>query len=494
MRLHLPHKTFVPREDKLLYFFVSVSLVVSLFFSVPAGVPDAVNLLRLTVTIAALFACCMFFVSTGPWIFTLFILLPLRGFQFGSFSGGGAIRIGDIIIGYMFVIWLIGRITRNETPCIIRSCLDVFIILFIGFYLCALAWSSNSDLGLLRVAKFVRNFLFYILVRELFIAGFAKSYQKLTAALVFTAIPMAITYILVILPGVSFNDIAALYHKKVLSSTDLSFMRTSASTYSAGAGLFLSGPQTWLTLTAVFVFGTLESTTKGLNGFLKVVLIILLFLGATIITLSRSAMILVTAIVTVLLVGSHAVGLKRNRKLLLLIIALSGIVLISLGGHKLISKRFTNPFKDGSWEQRVDLGAISFKAFLQHPVIGIGPGSNYSWQQLYTTQEPSRLPDNMYLNILSETGFIGFILFLCILFIWMKNLVLCIADRRLGTYFRNIAVTILAFSVGYLSIALIGQEFEAFECWIMLGITSALSAIRKYNLFKAFPVLHGLNQ
>jgi O-antigen ligase len=126
----------------------------------------------------------------------------------------------------------------------------------------------------------------------------------------------------------------------------------------------------------------------------------------------------------------------------------------------------------------MDLAKVAVNAYTYRPIIGIGAGSNFSWQKLYADNIPSRLVDNLYLTILSEVGTVGFILFLIILFLWMRYLFLCLIDTGQDDFVRNVAIVILALSMGYLGVALIGQEFESFEAWIMLGIASAIRNIQ----------------
>ena len=105
-------------------------------------------------------------------------------------------------------------------------------------------------------------------------------------------------------------------------------------------------------------------------------------------------------------------------------------------------------------------------------------GSNFTWQSLYAEQTASRVPDNLYLNILSEVGLVGSISFLAIIFLWLKYLFSCLKDGKADIYMRNISLAIFAFSLTYLLAALISQEFESFEAWIMLGVASAIRHIQ----------------
>jgi hypothetical protein len=424
--------------------------------------------------ITAIFLAFIVFHSTKTWIPILFILLAIRDINLGSIFGAGGIKIGDIFIVYIFSIWLFSNIFTHKSLKFIRSKLDFFIILFIVFYIISLLWSSDLELGFLRVSKFIRNFCFYILIRELLIENFRDSYKKVTFCFIITGISMGIVYIFVIMQGASLSDIGALFQKEVLSSTDLGFARK----YETGGGILISGPSNWLALAASFTFGSIGLTKTKLMRSIQIFLIPIMVFMSTIITLSRSAMMMVSLIFAILLIGNYKIGLKENKRILIFIMLSFLIIGSVLGIQKIIFSRFAAPFEDSSWYQRVDLGEIAIKAFLYSPIIGIGPGSNFSWQSQYTDQVPSRLVDNLYLTILSEVGSIGFMIFMIIVFLWIKYLFYCFAYTKSDLYIRNISLVIFAFSISYLSIALIGQEFESFEAWIMLGITSAVRNIQ----------------
>ncbi|MDD5129529.1 MAG: O-antigen ligase family protein [Candidatus Omnitrophica bacterium] len=432
------------------------------------------QLLQVITIASGLFLAGLAFKSDKTWIPILFILLPMRGFQLGSVWGAGAIRAGDIFIAYIFLLWLFKYAHKDKPGNFIRSKLDLFIVLFLVFYMLSLFWSSKIDLGLIRVMKFIRNFCFFLLIRELFIKDFRDNYKKLVICSMVMGLAVGLVYLFSIFKDVTPLQFNSLYEKEVLTSIDLGFWRKRIT----GGGIFLNGASNFLMLSGVFIFGSLVLAQNKFKRWLKIVLIIFMFSVASIGTLSRSAMVSVALILVILLVGNYKINLKQNKRFFISIVLFFAIVIFSLGVHKLVLKRFVNPFQDGSWAQRVDLAKVALKGFWHSPVIGIGPGSNFTWQSLYAEQVASRVPDNLYLNILSEVGAVGFLLFLVIIFLWLECLIKCMQDRDADIYLRNICLAIFAFGLSYLLAALISQEFESFEAWIMLGITSAICSIR----------------
>ena len=436
------------------------------------------ELLQVMVCLIGALLAVVCFGSQKAWIPVLFGFLLIRDLSLGSVLNAGGVKIGDLFIFYLFLLWVLNILFNRLQPHILRSKLDFIILCFVVFYAFSLFWSSDFIFGLIRVIKFIRNFCFFILIRELFIKDFWDSYRKTTTCFILGGIILIIAYVAVIFQNVKIESIVALFHQKSLCSTDLLFLRK----WTTSCGIFIAGPQFWLLLSSILTFGLLGITKSKFLRFAEVCLFLFMILGATFMTLNRSAMIMTCIIFLVLLIGSFKVGIKENKWILIGIVSLFALVVLVSGGHKLVIKRFSNPFKDGSWLGRVELASAAIKGFKQSPIIGIGSGSNFTMQSFYTTQQPSRLPDNLYLNILSETGLVGFGLFLTIVFLWLKNLFNCVLDVRMSPQVRSVSLVILAFSIGYLSIALIGQEFENFECWIMLGITAALIKIREKQL------------
>lgn len=61
----------------------------------------------------------------------------------------------------------------------------------------------------------------------------------------------------------------------------------------------------------------------------------------------------------------------------------------------------------------------AFQAFLQHPFAGVGFGG---WPMSHGLEDISLHPHNIFLEILSETGLIGFVLFIAFLYLVVRNL------------------------------------------------------------------------
>jgi O-antigen ligase len=76
---------------------------------------------------------------------------------------------------------------------------------------------------------------------------------------------------------------------------------------------------------------------------------------------------------------------------------------------------------DNSLNERFSYYQTALQAFWQHPLIGVGFGG---WPLFHGLGDVSIHPHNIFLEILSETGLIGLILFLIFLFLCTKRILL----------------------------------------------------------------------
>ena len=161
----------------------------------------------------------------------------------------------------------------------------------------------------------------------------------------------------------------------------------------------------------------------------------------------------------------------------------------ALGLGEIYHKRFKSAFKDGSWRERVLYYRAAADAFSESPILGIGVGSNYSWQHNYPEIAiKSRTVHSAYFLVLSELGLSGFIIFILIIYFWTKYLWGCIRNTNADPCLRSISVTIFAFSVSFLLYIFLVGEFEAFEPWLVMAIASAIINLRVPTVGRVYPI------
>ena len=385
--------------------------------------------------------------------------------------GEGSLKIGDIFIAYVFSLWLIRDLFIRNSTRFLKSKLDLFITIFIFLNIFSLFWSTDIEYGLLRVIKLIRNFMFYIIIRELFITDFMGSYKKATASYIVTGIVLMTVYMSVVLLFGGFSDFLSLYQKETLTSLDLGALRARAT----GGGFLISGPAMWFFITAILVFGSLMLSNTRTVKILKILLIIMFVLGA-ILTLQRSLLVMVIIMFLFLLAGSLYLKSKRNILLVSVIFVVFAVMGSVLGFGDIIEKRFVNAFEDSSWTQRTEFYESAIDAFRQNPLLGIGAGSNYSWQGTYAEigENRSRIVHSAYLLVLSEVGILGLVIFLFIIYFWIRYLWNCIKNTNCVPYLRSICMVLFAFSASYLVYIVQVGEFEEFEVWFVMAIASAI--------------------
>ena len=133
----------------------------------------------------------------------------------------------------------------------------------------------------------------------------------------------------------------------------------------------------------------------------------------------------------------------------------------------------------------------SLNIFLDHPVLGVGPGQT----NLYTTQygnelgikmlEGTRRAHNMYLEELSDTGILGFTIFMSIVLFTMYQLVK--VRRRWARSRPDIAFTASGFLlaiIAYLSTAVFLHLSYVRYYWLLLALAGAT-----VHIFRAAPLL-----
>ena len=448
------------------------------FLGDPSNVKE---MLAPTILIAAVFLALAAPSSRKIWIPALIGLMLIRDFNLGPMFGGGTLKIGDIFIAYLFALWLLGDIFIKDSSGFVKSKLDLFVVLFILFNMCSLLWSTDLEYGLLRCMKLIRNFLFYIIIRELFIRDFMGSYTRITVAYMGTGLLLLVVHAFVVLLAGGFSDFLSLGQKATLTSVDLGALRARAT----GGGFLISGSSMWFMITGTVIFGSLVLTDSSIARRLKILLVLLIF-AAAVLTLSRSTLIMLAILLILLFLGNVYLRLKRN------IIAISVILVIftafgaTLGIGNIFQKRFTNSFQDGSWTQRLDMYRPAVDAFVENPVAGIGAGSNYSWQANYPEigGNRSRIVHSAYLLVLSEAGLLGSILLIVIIYFWLRYLWGCIRNCDCGPRLRSICMALLAFSISYLVYVSTVGEFEDFEPWLVMAIASAVKNLKVSTMNK----------
>lgn len=137
------------------------------------------------------------------------------------------------------------------------------------------------------------------------------------------------------------------------------------------------------------------------------------------------------------------------------------ILLVGIGAYQFFSLEDTlqdfvdhsvNLFEGASYEERMDTFEIAERAWTEHPVIGIGPGSfgPYAANHPYIVPTDGfRIVNNVYLEILAESGVLGLAVFAVIILILILRTLKAIKLAK-DKFTKTILIGLLAAFAGIL--------------------------------------------
>ena len=144
-------------------------------------------------------------------------------------------------------------------------------------------------------------------------------------------------------------------------------------------------------------------------------------------------------------------------------------------------------------KSRFGIQQAMFKVFLKNPITGTGYGlqafesrkhypvwakrDNWEFRVMYLNQNDERFPPgyNIYLRLLSETGFIGFMIFCVLLiqiFLWCYNNL-----NKHNLYSTVILISTIGFSLNWLKM----DSFRIYAFWLCLALIFLLESKKTKN-------------
>ncbi len=134
------------------------------------------------------------------------------------------------------------------------------------------------------------------------------------------------------------------------------------------------------------------------------------------------------------------------------------VVIVLFSNNKFMQSRIHNTSitKEWSLTNRIDSYKVALVIIKDNFIFGVGPRQSvkqteaYNQIHVYQSNE-SRHLHSMYLNVFAEFGFVGFVLFFCIIFLILKNLFL--------EYKRENSILALCMIFAWISL-LIGDSFD----------------------------------
>lgn len=220
-----------------------------------------------------------------------------------------------------------------------------------------------------------------------------------------------------------------------------------------------------------------------------------LIFGGVMLTFSRGAMLTAVVIFGLLacfrffrpvhvVVGALGLGL-----LVLAIDPQAALRFESLGGAKNLLVGRTTVYKepasrqtgipDTSVVRRYELNVATWHVFLDHPILGVGPGHFAEYYSLAYSNRVGLIEQlkkyrghNLYLETLAETGILGFVSFLAIILAIMHGLWRA-SRASIGSEFADTAIAFFLSLTAYLISAVFVHLSYQRYFWLLLALCSA---------------------
>lgn len=420
------------------------------------------------------------FNNVSKKIFVLFLLsiflLPLE--RIGSFELSGLnIRISQILILIIFFIYTLYCFYKKEWKIKISYPL-VLYILFLVIALISICFAREKTRGI--IVLFFFAFMILVPLVSVFMVDTKRKLKITLYILLISSFIFSLFGFFQFLGDIvglspSITGLAARYTKEVLG-----FPRIQSTfiepLYFAN---YLLIP---LLISFFFILKRIDPK-KNIYFFI----LFLVSLVTLILTVSKGAILsLAIIIAAILFFQVRSIFSKKNIPYLLLIIIfivfLGGAVYSSLSSKPDIEKYYTKAYDivmGASVTERQDAYTIAWEAFDKHPVIGIGLGNFGPYFSGYPNSPPSfgwPIVNNQYLEVLSETGVIGFIFF--ILFILSIFYYSVKAYRDTDDDFLK--TVLLALSFAFLGVLIQYMTFSTLyimHVWILIGLILATQQI-----------------
>jgi O-antigen ligase len=418
----------------------------------------------------------MWFSSFSKKIFLVFLLviflLPLE--RIGSIMISGVnIRISQILVVLIFLAYLFYSFYKKELKIKISYPL-VFYIIFLAVGLLSLCFAKDMWRGIVILA-----FLSFMILAPYVVIISLSTRRRLKIALY---VLLASSFIFSIFGlfqfggdmiglSPSITGLASRYTKEVLG-----FPRIQSTfiepLYFAN---YLLIP---LLLSFFFILKRIDPKKN-----IYFVIFFLVSLIAMILTISKGALLALAIIVFVILIFQiRSVFSKKNLpyllSILLFVSLVGGIVYSSLSAKPDIEKYYKKAYDivmGASISERQDAYVVAWEAFDKHPVIGIGVGNFGPYFSGYPINPPEfgwPITNNQYLEILSETGIVGFSTFMLFILSIFYYSVKAFRNTE-DDFFKTV---LLALNLAFLGVLIQYMTFSTLyimHIWILIGLILA---------------------
>ncbi len=192
--------------------------------------------------------------------------------------------------------------------------------------------------------------------------------------------------------------------------------------------------------------------------------------------LSQTRIAALAAVVGIAVVGLLTAWISENRKMLVGSVVLVGVVAAvfapfvmqrSLGfmpSPGEFVRMVTDPaylINSINWQGRRVIWAILWGAFLTSPVWGLGLGSAATLLRSYFGERGVSVPHNEYIRLATDTGFIGLVLFVTAIGIWLVAAIRM--SRHQQGYVREYAIAAAGLAAAWLVVAITDNAIDYYN-------------------------------
>lgn len=142
-----------------------------------------------------------------------------------------------------------------------------------------------------------------------------------------------------------------------------------------------------------------------------------------------------------------------------------------------------NVFSGASYSERVETFELAYKAWIDHPWIGIGPGSfgpQTSYHPFVVPEHGYKIVNNLYLELLAETGILGLGLFVMTVILLLFR-TFKVWRMTKDKYLRALLVGLLAAFVGILVQYNTFSILYIMHVWFVIGMLLVVQNIILYE-------------
>ena len=406
----------------------------------------------------------------------MILTIPLHTFRFGGEEE--FIRLSEIAFIPLFFWWVALRfLNKSREPMTIRK---EFLLLAV-YLLINIASTTNSMFPAISIKRII--ILTYLFLFTYIVTDIVNNKEKINIVIKAMILISGLSGIIAMAQSV-FPQLIIFTHVPIGRFFGITFYR---------AGVGWHDPNyyaLYLTMNAALTLTCILSSEKQYPLFKICFLLQILGLLAT---FSR------TGFISLVLVIVYILNYFRKRKLMisalmLILITVTVIATSTLTIYKkypfLASVVYRVTDQNKLTQQPTLIMGHRFAAFeanwamfLDHPLLGVGPFmAMYNFQKYrpsgYKYSPPLLASHNQYLQLLSEKGIFGFIVYLGVIFIILMNInkfLRRVADSEYKTYLIGLKSAIFA----YLVFSFVGETSHEVQFWLTMGLSMALLNIIK---------------